>query len=296
MTAPEASESAAEQTPATPREGSTADTALRPLISYVQPGDSSLRASLIGAIERLTGRPRLQAIYQELKRRDFDASVFFADALTRAGIQYRIRSGSLEHIPGEGPVILVANHPFGVVDGLILCDIAVRRRGSFRILIHAMLCRDRDLDPFFLPIDFSETTEALAVNVRSKRAALATLREGGTVLIFPGGGIATRRRGGFGALADLPWSTFVAKLVKQSGATVVPLFFHGCNSRLFHIASGISPSLRASLLLHEARNKLGRSFDVSIGEPLPRSATEHLDRRKLTTWLHERTWALARMP
>lgn len=281
MTAP--GEAADTQTPA----------AQRPLISYVQPGDSSLRAALIGTVERLTGRPRLQAIYDRLKQRDFSAAHFFGDALAQAGIRYRYRSGDEAGIPREGPLILIANHPFGVVDGLILCDIATRCRGDFRILIHALLCRDRDLEPFFLPIDFRDSAQALQTNVRSKRAALATLRDAGTLLVFPGGGIATRRRGGFGNLADLPWSTFVAKLVKQSGATVVPLFFHGSNSRLFHVASSVSPSLRASLLLHEARNKLGRSFEVSVGSALPPAATAHLDRRALTRWLHARTWEMA---
>jgi putative hemolysin len=266
----------------------------RPTISYVQPGERSARARVIDAIERMSGRLAVESIYQRLKDAEFNPYTFFARALELADIEYRLRGVCESTLPKSGPLVLIANHPFGVVDGLMLCDIASRLRGDFRILIHALLCRDADLDRFFLPIDFNDSREAVQTNIRSKKTALQTLSDGGVILIFPGGGISTRLRGGFGALADFPWTTFTAKLVSKSQATVVPLFFHGANSRLFHIVSGVSESLRASLLLHEARNKMGGRFDVTLGAPISYESVSHLDRRTLTEHLHARTWGLAR--
>ena len=263
-----------------------------PSISYVQPGDRSARARVIDMIERLSGRRSVEGIYHRLKREPFEPQRFFGRALELADIRYRTTGTDETLLPRQGPLVLVANHPFGVVDGLILCDIASRLRGDFRILIHALLCRDSDLASFFLPVDFRDSKEAALTNIRSKRDALATLEDGGVLLVFPGGGIATRQRRGFGPLAELPWSTFTAKLIARSNATVVPLFFHGCNSRLFHFASGISAALRASLLLHEARNKMGGDFHVRVGEPIAPGELAHLDRPAMTRHLHDLTWAL----
>lgn len=261
-------------------------------ISYVQPGERGLRSALIDVLEQLTGRNRLETVYRRVKEQNPDNDGFFGRALEFAAIRYEIVAGYEDSIPREGPVVFVANHPFGVVDGLMLCDLARRSRGDFRILIHSLLCRDPDLDRYFLPIDFSGDRTAVANNIHSKRSALRLLDEQGTLLIFPGGGIATRTLAGLGPLADPPWSTFAAKLITQSGATVVPVFFHGGNSPAFHFASGLSPTLRAGLLLHEASNKLGRRFQIGLGSPIPHRDIGHLNRRELTDHLHEVTWKL----
>lgn len=264
-----------------------------PTISYVQPGEKSAKAKIIGVIEKLSGRDEVEAVYHQLKNETFDSRTFFARALQLAGIEYRITGSTEEAVPKDGPLVLVANHPFGVVDGLMLCDIASRLRGEFRILINNLLCRDEDLDPYFLPIDFRDSKEARQINIATKRDALKTLADGGVILIFPGGAISTRTHKGFGAVAEFPWTTFTAKLIAKSRATVVPLFFHGNNSRLFHFASGVSEALRASLLLHEARNKMGRNFEVSMGEPIFYGDVDDLDRRELTRFIYERTWGLS---
>ncbi|TCO78617.1 lysophospholipid acyltransferase family protein [Chromatocurvus halotolerans] len=265
----------------------------RPTISYVQPGERSARARAIDMIERISGRLAVESIYHRLKGEDFNPSTFFARALELADIKYQLHGVCPTALPKSGPLVLIANHPFGVVDGLMLCDIASRMRGDFRILINALLCRDADLDRFFLPVDFRDNREAKQINIQTKQTALKTLAGGGVILVFPSGGISTRQHGGFGALADFPWTTFTAKLIAKSQATVMPLFFHGTNSRLFHIVSGVSDSLRASLLLHEVRNKMGGRFDVTLGAPVTYESIAHLDRRNLTEHLHALTWSLA---
>jgi putative hemolysin len=264
-----------------------------PRITYVQPDDPWLRVKLVDTLERMTGRERVQRIYQTLKQEPFDLQRFFSRGLELAGISYPRDAAAEAAIPREGPLVFIANHPFGVVDGMMLCDIAARTRGNFRILIHARLCQDEDLNPFFLPVEFADTPEARRINIATKREAIRTLKDGGTILIFPAGGISTIGKAGFGTFADLPWSTFAAKLIHKSEAAVVPVFFHGRNSRLFHMASGISMTLRAALLLHEASNKLGQHFDLAIGAPVPYPEMAHLDRQALTAWLHALTWRLA---
>jgi putative hemolysin len=267
-----------------------------PRISYVQPEDPWLRSRLISMLEILTGRRKVEKVYHQLKREPFSAERFFGRGLELADISYSSDPAAEADIPREGPLVFIANHPFGVVDGTILCDIAARTRGHFKILIHALLCRDDDLAPYFLPVDFSDSREAQKRNIDTKRAAIQHLSEGGTLLVFPGGGVSTTGKGGCGEFADLPWTTFTAKLIHRAEANVVPIFFHGRNSRLFHMASSVSMTLRAALLLHEASNKIGRHVELAIGRPIDYAEIAHLGRRELTEHLHGVTWRLSDAP
>jgi putative hemolysin len=119
-----------------------------------------------------------------------------------------------------------------------------------------MLCRDRNLAPHFLPIDFEDSKAAAKNNIRTKKMAQQCLQEDIPLLIFPSGFVSTADQKGFGKVVDAPWTTFAAKLIRDSEATVVPVYFEGQNSRLFHIASHISEPLRMALLLKEARTSL----------------------------------------
>ena len=119
------------------------------------------------------------------------------------------------------------------------------------------------------------------------------MRNDGTVVIFPGGGVSTAQRW-FGPALDLEWKRFTAKLVQTTRATVVPIFFHGQNSRLFQIVSQFSLTLRLALLLKEVKNKMGLTIDVTIGSPIPYRELEHIkDRQELLDTLRMITYNLA---
>ena len=240
-----------------------------PRISYVQPDDPWLTRQFITSIEVLFGRRKIESIYRELKRHPFAVEEFFDAAFTATGIQPQFNPQQVQKIPKQGPLVFVANHPFGVVDGMTLCKIALQARGNFRILIHAMLCQDRDLAAYFLPIDFRETKTALKNNIHAKRLALEYLNQDIPILIFPSGLVSTADRKGFGRVVDAPWTTFAAKLIRDANATVVPVYFHGQNSRRFHLASHVAEPLRMALLLNEVLKKFGHSVPAEIGDPLP---------------------------
>ena len=266
----------------------------RPTISYVQPSDPWLVQKLISSIEVLFGRRKIEAIYDELKQQPFDVGCFFSSALRATNIQSCYDQKQLDSIPSKGPLVFVANHPFGVVDGLVLCDLAVKARGNFRILINAMLCRDKDLTPYFLPIDFSESKRAIKNNLRTKKLAQECLAEDIPLLIFPSGFVSTADHKGFGKVVDAPWTTFAAKLILDAQATVVPIYFRGQNSRLFHIASHIAEPLRMALLLHEASNKFGKRVVTEIGDPVHWAQLNAVGgRQALTSFLYNQVQSLA---
>ena len=254
-----------------------------PSLSYVQPDDSRLRKFIINSLELMMGREKLELVYRELKNKPFDIETFFGDAIETGKLNVNHRGILPSEINVDGPLIFLANHPYGIVDGMVLCDIAARIRGDFRILLHSILCQDIDLAPYFLPVDFNETKAAMKTNIRTKQLALDALTKDVPLLLFPSGMVSTAKKFGFGSVEDAPWTTFAAKLVKQSKATVVPIYFHGRNSRTFHVASHIAESLRTGLLMHEAINKFGNRVDVAIGEPIAWSTLEQYDHRQALT-------------
>lgn len=254
-----------------------------PSLSYVQESDTPLKKIIINGIERLFGRSKLEKVYRKLKDKPFDIKEFFSDAMEIGQLNVNHRGINPDELNINGPLIFLANHPFGIVDGMVLCDIAAKVRGDFRILIHSALCQDGDLAPYFLPVDFEDTKRAMKTNIRTKQLALEAISDNIPLLIFPSGMVSTANKLGFGSVKDAPWTTFAAKLVKQSRATVVPIYFHGRNSRKFHIVSHIGGPLRTGMLMHEALNKFGRSIEVAIGEPIPAQQLQQFTHRQELT-------------
>jgi putative hemolysin len=212
--------------------------------------------------------------------------------LRRLNISFNEKS--LGEIPAQGPVVVVANHPFGVIDGLVACWLVARVRNDFKVLAHALLYRAEELRPFMLPIDFEKTKAAIATNVKSRAEATAVLKRGGGLIIFPSGAVSTTPTLCARRAMDPDWKTFTARMIVQGKAPIVPIFFHGQNSCLFQAASHVSMTLRLSLLLKEAHDRMGGDIRFRIGRPI---AYEDLavirDRKELMKSLRERTYALA---
>ena len=256
----------------------------RPTLTYAQPDDPWAARQLILTIENVFGRRKVQRLYDRLKSQPFELNQFFQDAIAATEIDLRYDRAQLENIPATGPLVMVANHPFGVMDGTILCHLAAQARGDFRILINAVLCRDKDLAPYFFPVDFSPGKAAKKNNVAMGRRAREAMAADIPVLIFPSGFVSTAGKLGTGQVIDAPWTIFAAKLISDARANVVPIFFHGQNSRAFHIASHLSESLRMAFLVREAKIRFGTRFDVSIGDTLPYESLESIGGRKALTY------------
>ena len=264
-----------------------------PRISYTNPDDTWLVRHFVSSIEILLGRNKIEAVYNNLKDEQFNLTTFFSSALKETEITAKYDLEKLQAVPKTGPLMFVANHPFGVVDGIVLCDMALRVRGDLRIMLHSLLCQDSQLAQFFLPIDFQETKQALKTNIRSKQLALEFLSQDIPVLIFPSGMVSTADKFGFGTVRDAPWTTFAAKIIREARATVVPIFFHGQNSRKFHVASHIGEPFRMAMLVHEAINKFGKTVEIEIGEPLTwERLADRGGRQQLTDYLYQQVQSL----
>ncbi len=260
--------------------------------TYAFPDDAPWRRGLVRCIEHLTGKPKLWRLYKAYSE-DSAAADFFYEAVSRLELEVQANVSGLDALPTRGPLIIVANHPYGVIDGLVLGYLVSRRRADFRILVHSALYKVPEARPYLLPIDFAETREATRTNLESRRAALKDLAADRCIVIYPSGGIATAANPLRGEATDLEWKTFIARMVHQSRAPVVPVYFEGQCSRLFQVASHVSMDLRASLFFREAVKQIGGVMRAHIGQPIPyESLAPIADRKALTEHLREATYAL----
>lgn len=266
-------------------------------ISYASSASTRTGRVLIRSVENLTGRLKLIRMARDYDREVAAGRDFWQVMVERYGLSLELAGGSLDRIPREGPVVVISNHPYGILDGLMLGYILAQRRGEFRILAHRVFRKAEALERVILPISFDETREGQALNIETRREALAFLSAGGAIGIFPGGTVSTALKP-FGRPMDPSWRRFTARLIAKSGASVVPLFFEGHNSRLFQIASHLHQTLRLALLVNEFKTRVGAPVRVVVGEALQREAIEARtrDARALMDYLRAETYRLSTEP
>ncbi|MFC7703489.1 lysophospholipid acyltransferase family protein [Plastorhodobacter daqingensis] len=266
-------------------------------ISYASSARTRGGRAVIRLVENATGRIDLIRRAEGYDR-DVAAGRCFWQVLTdRYGLKLELAGGSLENIPAEGPLVVVANHPYGILDGLMMGRILSERRGDFRILANSVFRRAEALERVILPISFDDTRAAVQLNIETRAAAVAHLQSGGAMAVFPGGTVSTAIRP-FGRPMDPGWRSFTARMVARSGATVVPVFFAGHNSRLFQLASHLHQTLRLALLLKEFRARVDHPVRVVIGAPIPASDLHRFgpDAKAMMDFLRRRTYELSPEP
>jgi putative hemolysin len=260
--------------------------------SYAAPDDPPLKRLTIRLIERMTGQPRLKRIYRQY-RAEGGAGNFWEQAIARLRLTLIYDSAPLLDWPRTGALVIVCNHPFGVIDGLAICALTARIRLDFRILTNAVLDRAEETKPYLLPVDFSDSKEALGINLRARAGARAHLAAGGCLIVFPAGGVSTTPSIWRARAVDAQWKNFTAKLILGAHAPVAPLYFEGQNSRLFQIASHLHQTLRLSLLFKEVHDRIGAEIRMRPGRPIPFRELGHLAPDALMAELRARTYALA---
>jgi len=263
-------------------------------LSYANENDRRLKRWFIRAMEGLAGRNRYARLYNQWRQNVVGRSDrVFGEMLELIDVRLRIDGEwPPRHLP-DTPIVIVANHPFGIGDGIAVLSLAEQLGRPFRVLINNELMKVPEMAPYSLPISFEETRQALALNMQTRHEAVRLLKEGVTLVVFPAGGVATARRG-FGPAEDLPWKMFPAKLIQAARASVIPIYFEGQNGRLFHLASKVSMTLRISLLIREFRRLSGTTISSRIGSLI---AWEELnaiaDRKDILTRIYQAVFAMA---
>lgn len=252
---------------------------------------------MIRLMENTTGRLRLIKRADGYEQEVASGRDFWDVMADRYGLTLEVIAGSLEGIPREGPLIVIANHPFGILDGLMMGRLLSQTRGDFRILANQVFHKADDINRVVLPISFDQTKDAMRQNLETRKTALDYLGRGGAIGIFPGGTVSTGASP-FSFPMDPGWRGFTARMVAKSNATVVPLFFEGHTSRLFQIASHLHMTLRMGLLINEFGKRVDGPVRVAVGKPIGRDILDPLakDSRLMMDFLRKATYELSPTP
>lgn len=211
------------------------DDTVPPRLTYSRPEQHWVSRMLIHVIERISGQRHLETLYRNWAANPHAGENLFAAAIRLLEIEVVTLAGSWDRVPKKGPVLFVANHPFGVIDGLLMGHLCSQVRPDVKIITHSLLCQVPEARDFLLPVDFGGTQKAAQTSALTRRRSVEWIRAGHAVVVFPAGSVSTAQHPLRGAALDAPWHPFTAKLATQPGVTVIPVCFHGQNSRLFQM-------------------------------------------------------------
>lgn len=263
-------------------------------LSYAKTFTNPWSSAVIRTIEILTGRVTLLHLIRRFEAEGVvDGQEFWDRALKIMGIELQTPLDQIANIPATGPVIIVANHPHGLVDGMILAQLIGRVRTDYKILTRSLLTDVPEIKEFMIPVPFPHEEDALAQNLEMRRASMNHLDEGGVIVLFPSGVVASSETM-FGPAIEQEWNPFTAKMIQRSKAVVVPILFTGQNSRWYQIANRVWGPLRQGLLLHEVVYALNKPQAPIVGAPIERTelAAWSANPRGFVAWLRDRTLAL----
>jgi len=197
-----------------------------------------------------------------------DPVSFLSNIIDELGLKYSIPESDLKNIPKTGPFIIVCNHPFGVIDGILLLYTLLQHRPDFRVMANFMLQRIKPLDDYFFSVNPFEAGEKNSSSYKGLKTALLHLKKGMPLGVFPAGEVSSFNRD-FPGRTDKKWSESVQKLIFNAEVPVIPLYFKGSNSWLFHLLGVINPMLRTAKLPSEALNKKNKPVQIRLGSPIP---------------------------
>ena len=263
--------------------------------TYSHDGQSRFRRKLIRTVERLSGQRKMHGLYQGWAAGGKRAGENVFDAALRLlGLSPRMAGQChLDGLPKTGGLLLVANHPFGIVDGLTMGHLGMALRGNVAIMTNSLLCKVPEIEPYLLPVDFSGTAAARRLTGETRRRATELLAAGQVVALFPAGGVATANSPLGKRAVDSAWHPFVGRLACLPGVTTLPVHFSGQNSRLFQAASHFSYPLRVALIFHETRRRMGQPVDLTLGQPIDSQDLQAMDKGAVADFLRRKTVALA---
>ena len=267
---------------------------LVPDLSYASYFEDPVKRRFIRIVEKLSGQPKIKELYDYYRAHLATDVPFFEAAIRLLNLDVKFSASQHTKIPPKGPLVIVANHPFGVLDGLVISWLTSLRRTDFKVLTNSALDGVPEAKPWLLPVDFSGTKEAIAANIAMRKDALEHIKTGGCVIVFPGGGVATTPRILSKTAVDDAWKPFTAKLITHSSASVTPIYFDGQNSRLYQLASHVSLELRLALIFREVKRRMGKPVPVEIGDTLTPDDLEHVGKRQdLMDFLRAKTYEMA---
>lgn len=239
---------------------------------------------------RITGLNKMNDIYSNISR--YKGVEFAQKLIEYLKVECDFLPDELKNIPAEGPAILVSNHPFGAIDGIIMLAIVGKLRPDLKILTNFLLSYIPNLQEHFLPVNPFTDKPGLKSSLKGLKLAKENLANGGILGLFPSGEVSSNGNKQK-VVKDIPWQPSIIKLIRNAEVPVIPVYFHGGNSKFFHFIGKVHPLLRTVRLPHELANKHDKTISIRFGKPVSVSEiAEYTSDTELGTYLYSRTYAL----
>ncbi|WP_415718481.1 lysophospholipid acyltransferase family protein [Maridesulfovibrio sp.] len=271
------------------------------LFSLKSPFKDPFRGALFSIVEKplshLLCLPKLNSLYSRVHDKDHWVERgqvdFVSKALSLLGVNVELDSQELKRIPKSGPSVVVANHPFGVVEGLILMQMLKAVRPDVKIMANFMLGLIPEMKEHLIAVDPFGRKDSHLGNISGLKEAVKWVRSGGMLAVFPAGEVASLNLKG-AKVEDPVWSSTVGGIIKRTGASATPVFFHGRNSLLFQAAGMVHPSLRTVLLPRENLKKKTGPVEFAVGNTVSGERLSSFDsKQELMEYLRFRTYSLS---
>jgi putative hemolysin len=262
-------------------------------LTYANSFPSRTKRIFISIIEILTARYYLLYKMRKWERNQNKDPDFWISVLEEMNIELTTPKAEIDRIPSDGPLVIVSNHPHGLIDGIVMARLISQVRDDYQILTRALLVGVTRIEKYLLPVSFPHEEDAIRKNIQMRQKAISALKDGHCIALFPAGTVSTSETY-FGEPTEREWATFTAKMVRQSGAKVLPIYFTGSNSRWFQIANKLGDTMRQSLLLYEIRNAFNKKQSPVIGELIDPDVVKSFekDAKGLMAFLREETLKL----
>lgn len=269
---------------------------VEPLIKLTIPAKAPLSRAVLGvagsALEHLLSIDKLNRTYNEIAKLHDDRE-FMEKCLDVMNVGYEVSEEDLARIPRTGRVVVVANHPFGGIEGVILASLLRGARPDFKIMANYLLERIADFRKWLILVDPFNRASSAKINTKPLKESLRWLQEDHMLGVFPSGEVSHIDFHKGGIVTDPPWSPMIARIVRATEASIVPVYFKGSNGLMFQLAGLVHPRLRTALLPREFTNKKHKTIQVRIGHPIPFSKLAELsDDREMIEYARLHTYNL----
>jgi putative hemolysin len=249
-----------------------------------------IKISLRKTIEKIFGFSYLEQLYKKNYSDPELNNNFWQRSLEILNIEHILRNA--ERIPKQGPCIIVSNHPFGILDGLIICSEVAKLRKDYRVLINEELTAIDHIRDYLFPLRLDMSKDAAKINIKSKNDAIEFINKGGLVIIFPSGEVATSEKL-FKKAVEKEWKPIIGSILRKVNCKILPIYCHGQNSFLFQLTGIINYKLRRILFARELINKSNKKFNVECGELLESQLFHQLENYQIAKNLRSETLKIA---
>ncbi len=221
-----------------------------------------------------------------------DALPFLEQTIADLQLRSEVSESDMLNIPKTGPFIVVANHPFGVIDGILLLHTILKVRPDFKVMANFMLNRIAPLEDHFFSVNPFELGSRSVSSYKGIKQAIQHLSQGYPLGIFPSGEVSSFNKD-YPGLTDKKWDNSTLKLIHKAKVPIVPVYFKGSNSWMFHLLGLLNPVLRTAKLPSEALNKKSKPVKIRIGAAItPREQVDYADHKELGRHIRSLVYAL----